>query len=241
MSTAISEASTGVGSNASGELIIDTAVHEEMSSFDDNILPRLAPQWRRFATEYNWAGKGKSIKDAMPFPFPNSGKRDDWLADAANGFTLEVLRRHLFDGEDVSIAILNGFYHVSAMEGAYEFAAALGAAYNDYQIEDWLEKDDRLRGSVHVVAHAPHEAAREIDRVAEHPQIVQVFLPTVTDREYGDPYYHPIFEAAQRNKLAVTFHHGTHTGWLSLASLAIGLNGTRSLRCSRRRLSWPAY
>lgn len=37
-----------------------------MNSFDEDILPRLAPQWRRFATEYNWAGKGGSIKDAMP-------------------------------------------------------------------------------------------------------------------------------------------------------------------------------
>lgn len=86
-----------------------------------------------------------------------------------------------------------------------------GAAYNDYQIEHWLESDARLRGSVHVVGHTPQDAPHDIDRVAEHPQIVQVFLPTVTDREYGDPYYHPIYEAAQRNGLAVTFHHGTHT------------------------------
>lgn len=212
MATSTTSAPTGTASQASAQLVIDTDVHEEMSSFDEDILPRLAPQWRRFATEYNWAGKGESIADAMPFPYPNSGKRDDWLADAEEtGFTPEILRRHLFDQEGVSIGILNGFYHVSAMEGAYEFAVALGAAYNDYQVEHWLESDERLRGSVHVVAHTPHEAAREIDRVAEHPQIVQVFLPTVTDREYGDPYYHPIFEAAQRNGLAVTFHHGTHT------------------------------
>ena len=72
-------------------------------------------------------------------------------------------------------------------------------------------EDERLRGSVHVVTHMPEEAAREIDRVAEHPQIVQVFLPLLTTREYGDPMYRPIFEAAERNGLAVALHHGMHT------------------------------
>jgi predicted TIM-barrel fold metal-dependent hydrolase len=193
-------------------LVIDTDIHEYILSFDEDILPRLEPQYQRFARDYNWAGKGESIVDAMPYPYPNSGVRDEWLADAGDsGFTLELLQRHVFEQEGVSIGLLNGFYHVSGMEGAYEFAHALGCAYNDYQIDAYLDKDDRLRGSVHVVAHMPVEAAKEIDRVAEHPQIVQVFLPTVTNRQYGDPYYHPIYEAAERNGLAITFHHGTHT------------------------------
>jgi predicted TIM-barrel fold metal-dependent hydrolase len=97
------------------------------------------------------------------------------------------------------------------MTGNFELARALASAYNDWQIDNFLEKEPRLRGSVHVVAEDPEEAAREIDRVAEHPQIVQVFLPTVTDRQYGDPRYRPIFEAAVRNDLVVTLHHGVGT------------------------------
>jgi predicted TIM-barrel fold metal-dependent hydrolase len=32
-------------------------------------------------------------------------------------------------------------------------------------------------------------------------------LPTLTDTEFGDPFYEPIFEAAVRNDLVVTMHH----------------------------------
>lgn len=54
-------------------------------------------------------------------------------------------------------------------------------------------------------------AAREIDRLAEHPDVVQVFLPLINERQYGDPFYRPIFEAAAPNDLAVGFHHGSGT------------------------------
>src|SRR5262249_59918509 len=47
--------------------------------------------------------------------------------------------------------------------------------------------------------------------VAENPRMVRVSLPIVSDEEYGDPFYRPIFEAAARNRLAVAFHHGQAT------------------------------
>jgi predicted TIM-barrel fold metal-dependent hydrolase len=87
-----------------------------------------------------------------------------------------------------------------------EFASALAGAYNSYQIEEWLAADPRFRGSVHVAPQDPHAAAREIDRVGPHPQMVQVLLG-ITTRAYGDPFYFPIFEAAQRNGLKIATHH----------------------------------
>ena len=63
----------------------------------------------------------------------------------------------------------------------------------------------------------PEQAAREIDRAAEHPRVVQVILPLFTDKQWGDPFYRPIWEAAVRNGLVVTFHHSMATetllGW----------------------------
>jgi predicted TIM-barrel fold metal-dependent hydrolase len=142
----------------------------------------------------------------------DSPARSDWMrADGTYGTELADMQKHLFEGEGVTTAILNGFFYPSTMVGNYEFATALASAYNDWQIAEWLDKDPRLRGSIQVVAQDPQAAANEIDRVAAHPQIVQVFLPLVAERQYGDPYYWPIFEAATRNRLAVTMHHSGAT------------------------------
>src|SRR5262249_12245048 len=127
------------------------------------------------------------------------------------GRSLESLRSHLLEGEGVSIAILNGpLFHPAAWPSDPEFAAAFASAYNDWQIAEYLEKDDRLRGSVHVGAD-PALAAREVDRAGAHPHMVQVFLPLVAERQWGDPLYRPIFEAAVRNGLVVAFQHGAET------------------------------
>jgi predicted TIM-barrel fold metal-dependent hydrolase len=198
--------------NPSENLLVDTDVHEYLRSGED-LLPYLSAHWQRYLTQYGW--NHATFPTALPYvPPSDSGVmgRGNWvLPDGTMGTDLDALRRHLFDEECVSHAILDGFFHVSAQRGQYEFTAALAAAYNDWQIEHWLDKEPRLFGSVHVVADDPAAAAREIDRVAAHPQIVQVFLPTVADRQYGDPAYRPIFEAAVRNDLVVALHHGPHT------------------------------
>jgi uncharacterized protein len=192
--------------------LIDTDVHEGLRSKEE-LLPYLERRWHRHITNTGGIFPGATIPSSFPYvvPTPAPGRMDWMLPDGSMGTDLDTLRTHLFDGEQVTTAILNGFFYPSVLVGNFEFAAALAAAYNDWQIEHWLEKDARLRGSIQVVAEDAHVAAREIDRVAAHPQVVQVFLPLVRDRQYGDPRYRPIFEAAVRHDLAVSFHHGQHT------------------------------
>ncbi len=202
--------------------LVDTDVHEVMPTADV-LKPYLAPEWHRLM-KY-----GPVLGSGLPHVQPNQqAYRTEWQqggGDTADrkfygvaATSVDLLREQLLVGEKVSVAILNGFYYYSAQQGWYEQAAAMASAYNDWQIEHWLEQEPRLRGSVHVVAHDPEQAAREIDRVGSHPQMVQVFLPVVHDREYGDPRYHPIYEAAVRNDLALALHFGMNTetplGWM---------------------------
>jgi predicted TIM-barrel fold metal-dependent hydrolase len=201
-------------------MLIDTDVHEMLPNAMA-LYPYLEPQWQHVMKNWSWMGHAVNILPlaGAPYAVPGSTSRREWILDGVpDGSDPDLAMKHLFVDEEVSISILNGFYHVSAVEGFYEFYTALAAAYNDWQIETWLEKDSRFRGSVHVVAHDPLVAAREIDRVAQHPQIVQVFLPSITKVQYGDPFFRPIFEAAVRNRLVVTLHHGAGTnpagaGW----------------------------
>jgi predicted TIM-barrel fold metal-dependent hydrolase len=200
---------TGREHGSTDQLLIDTDVHEGYKSYRQ-LIPYMDDYWRMYLTDYEWSPP-VALRAGFPYAQPVPWRADWVLDDGSIGTQLEKMQEHLLEAMGVSVAILNGTHYYSAMQGHYELASALASAYNDFQIAEWLEKEPRLRGSVHVVAHDPVAAAREIDRVAEHPQIVQVFLPTVIDRQYGDPMYVPIFEAAVRNNLAVTLHHGVFT------------------------------
>jgi uncharacterized protein len=213
MATIIEQA--GLRKDASMKsLLIDTDVHEMVPKMDV-LLPYLKPVWQRWLRDYAGPFFGTTIiGNGWPYTVQSPMARAEWYDEPGGplpGTDLEMFRRHLFEGEGVDIAILDGLCHFSALKGNYEYAGALAAAYNDWLIEHWLDKEERLRGSIHVVAADPQAAAREIDRLADHPQMVQVFLPTVTDRHYGDPFYWPIFEAAVRHDLPVAFHHSNHT------------------------------
>ena len=68
----------------------------------------------------------------------------------------------------------------------------------------------------------PELAAREIARAGTHPGFVQVILPVRSRTPYGSRLYHPIYEAAVQQNLAIGIHYGgapgnqpSPTGWPS--------------------------
>ena len=87
------------------------------------------------------------------------------------------------------------------------YATALASAYNDFLVDRFLDKSDKLIGTILVAPQDPHAAAEEIDRVANEKQMEAIFLPLGgVDRTYGHPCYKPIWEAAEEHNLPITFH-----------------------------------
>jgi predicted TIM-barrel fold metal-dependent hydrolase len=121
------------------------------------------------------------------------------------------MREQLLDAYGIEYAILFSTFQPTDMKTQPEFATALASAYNDWLVESWLDKDERLRGTITVAAQDPEAAAREIDRTGPHPQFVQVGLPAAPHDVFGRGFYHPIFEAAERHGLVVGFHQSNHT------------------------------
>jgi predicted TIM-barrel fold metal-dependent hydrolase len=203
-------------------LVVDGDVHETLSDYK-LLLPYLDPHWHRMITGDggSWPGiamEGGYAKPPLPLaggyskPMARNTCREDWQDEGQMaGTNHKVLRRDLIEGMGVTTPILSGLFRGSRVEHDYEFMVALASAYNDWLIEEWLDKDPQLYGSVQVIAHQPELAAREIDRVGAHPQMVQVLLPTVENRQYGDPMYRPIYEAALRNDLVIAMHHSADT------------------------------
>lgn len=188
--------------------IIDTDVHERADPLA--LVPYLEPMWRKYITDFGW------VPDRLlPFAQYSAGgldRADAKLPDGRpGGSDLGLLRKQLLDEYSIEYAILTGWLNASALAAGWsEFKSALMSAYNDWLIENWLDKEDRLLGSIHVNANDPQAAAREIDRLAGHPKMVQVML-YIRDKAFGEPFYHPIFEAAARNGLPIGIHHSENS------------------------------
>jgi len=81
-------------------------------------------------------------------------------------------------------------------------------AYNDWVLEEWAERDDRLHASIGIVPHAPEESAEEIRRLGDHPDMVQAITGSGTRVPIGQTDYWPIFEAAEEVGIAIAMHIG---------------------------------
>lgn len=200
------EGGRGRGEEAS---LIDVDVHEVLPSVRD-LIPHLDEPWRgRVEVPDGWKGIG-----LHPYSFPQVAGVA--MADAVTpdgspaGSSYGLTREQLLDPYDVEYAVLVSTFQPNDMRTQPEFAAALAAAYNDWLLENWLEKDGRLRGSITVAAQEPLAAAREIDRLGSDPRFVQVVLPASGD-VFGRPFYRPVFRAAARHGLAVAFHQSNAT------------------------------
>jgi predicted TIM-barrel fold metal-dependent hydrolase len=183
--------------------VIDLDVHETFSSWLD-LVPYLKEPWRGLIEQKAWT------VPSSPFAYWTGHglyRQDSLLPSGAPaGSSYEVFKEQVLDTYAIRYAVLTGQFLPGDMEMQFEFASALASAYNDWVLEHWVARDPRILTSLHVAPQDPQAAVREIERLGDHPQVVQVLLP-IGPAAYGDPFYHPIFEAAQRHKLVIAFHH----------------------------------
>lgn len=186
--------------------IIDTDVHESFSGLK-GLVPYLPEPYKSWIAAGAWRG----FSQPFAYTSPGNGNRADVRSadGSASVSDYSTMKSQLLDPYNLSYAVLTGYFYPTALKMQYGFATALAAAYNDYVIEHWISKDKRFLGSIQINARDPEAAAREIDRLAAHPQMRQVMLPVVDDIAYGHPMYKPIFTAAERNRLMIAFHHTT--------------------------------
>lgn len=210
--------------------LVDCDVHEYFRGFEA-LAPYLPEAWRRVVLEYGF----KSIPTAFPYWSASVRRtwesRDEWRPDDGGdlGSDPALMSRNLFDDLGIDLAITNNLQvPVSFLQGSHELGTVLATAYNDQLVSAWLDREPRLRGSLIVNIDDPAAAVREIERLGDHPQVVQVALPTLVDQQLGDPRLRPIWEAMVRHRLVLGLHHGygtrtvfgyprQHIEWKSLA------------------------
>lgn len=221
MSTQASETRTE-NSSASGSVnrlerrrslpIIDTDVHHGYRDKSE-LYPYLSAYYAERLEDYGFGG-GAS--------YNNNGGLRGYRADAmktgetppsgggVSAVDVELLQTQLLDACGIDIAILTGgqAYAASSMVDL-EYANAICRAFNDYTMEHWISRDDRLRQTLAINTQDPIASAEEIDRLGGHPAVVGIMMPCGATRPYGNKFYHPIYAACGRHNLSVAMHFGS--------------------------------
>ena len=139
-------------------------------------------------------------------------------------FTLEFLQKEYLDIWNVDYAVLTGpppFYSYSGLPDP-DWAAALCRAFNDWTIEHWLGRDERVVNAILVSPTDPAQAVEEIDRLGARKDTVAVMVPMGTNKPFGNRFYHPIWEACERHGLPVISHIGGAGGANGAAPTPVG-------------------
>ncbi len=198
--------------------VIDCDIHNAVPSIEA-LFPYLSEHWREYIRTSAFKGP---VDTAYPPRAPTTVALGVSSADGKPpGSSLELIQKDVLDAWSLDFGILNCAYPLDGLHNP-DTAAAMASAVNDWLIAEWLDKEPRLRASVIVPTRVPEMAAREIDRVGEHPGFVQVLLPVRSEAPYGNRRYLPIFEAAARHDLVVSLQFGgtpgnppTGSGWPS--------------------------
>jgi predicted TIM-barrel fold metal-dependent hydrolase len=186
--------------------VVDADVHP---------YPRSAEEMEEYTPE-PWRSRDfrpkepASRRQAQLYPSPHGhGARVDTLPPDGSPASSDpdFTRRQLLERADVQYAILIPLGPRPDVNSEHD--AATCQATNDWLADTWLSKynkDDLYRGTLRVPTGDPVLAAREIDRWTGDSRFVQVMLDPGHQQTLGQPYFDPVYEAAQRAGIAVSVH-----------------------------------
>lgn len=143
---------------------------------------------------------GFSTGPRLDPPFPGG-------AAARKVMTATQMREEL-DALGVDIAVIFPDHLLTlALLPNRDYAAAVARAYNAWLLDQWLCDNNNLKGALVAASQDPEDAARQIEQYGKERNIVAVYLPCAGVRPlYGDRWYDPLYDAAQRMGLPVVLH-----------------------------------
>jgi predicted TIM-barrel fold metal-dependent hydrolase len=188
--------------------VVDCDAHVELGRVED-LIAYFPPQWVEHVQNTQFNGPRDSYYPPLLRAAP-PGKPT----------SLDSLATAVSRG-GVDLALLHCPYAVDALHNPDQ-AIAVCRAVNDWMLGEFLERDDRLRGSIIVPPQFPDLAAEEIRRLGGRPEFVEVLLPARSESPYGNRRYLRVWEAAAEQSLVVGLHFGgapgnppTPAGWPS--------------------------
>jgi predicted TIM-barrel fold metal-dependent hydrolase len=197
--------------------VIDCDIHPVVDP--KRMMDFLPPLWRARLESGNRGTGG------LPYWNPNGVMRSDTVLE--DGTKIEAsptaLAREFFDKYQIEYGIfIPSDIHICLSPDA-DYGASLVRATNDVIVEDWLPVDERYRASILVSITDPDLAVQEIHRLGDHPQMVQVLMPSAAHLPLGHRFFHPIYAAAVEHDLPVAIHPGGEGAGIARSAVAAGL------------------
>jgi predicted TIM-barrel fold metal-dependent hydrolase len=185
--------------------IVDIDIHN-LPVAPGDIEQYLPERWREFKA-YDPAGKLARGAGYIGYGTPAPHVRRS--TGGPPGSSYEVLREDVLDPFGYYKGILtHNLGEYPDLTNQY-FMVDVCRAANDWLVDQWLARDERLAGVIIVPIQMIDEAVAEVHRLGDHPQMVGILLTAnPLRRPYGDPLLHPIYAAAVEHGLAITTHVG---------------------------------
>ena len=206
--------------------LIDADVHHILPSFS-TLMPYIEPNLRRrieLASSAKAEARNNFQMPRRAYFNPLSTARVDTMnEDGSNHASMpKRVKEDLLDRYDITYAILmgNDLTTLSGMPDP-DLAAGIARAYNDWTDKEWIQYDPRFKHSIWVAPQDPIQAAAEIERWGDDPNVVQVAIGQM-DILAGKRHYWPIYEAAAKYNLPVGFHVGAESAGNNSSQLAVG-------------------
>ena len=174
----------------------------------------LSERWRKHLAEYGQihcgpvCGRAVPIRGSRPIP----SRRDSWPPNGgAPGSDVDFIRQQLLDPYNIAYGVLEPLLGGNTSRNLDE-AAALCSAMNDWQAQEFVDPEPRLRASILVPAEDPGRRGRRRSKSAPATGgSARSSLARRPSEPLGRRRYWPIFEAALAHGLSIGLHiGGTH-------------------------------
>lgn len=208
-----------VTSPLSKQGIFDCDIHPVLKKSAD-IRGYLSPAWHDYYDKYMHFVT-TPYKDASAYPksAPAVSRRDAWPPNGGGpGSDLAFMREQHLDPLNVECGILQPLFPMASRQRNVDFAAAMCAAVNDWQLAEWSSQEPRLKASIVIPQESGEASVAEIERWKDHLDFAQILLMPRTDEPLGRRRYWPIYEAANKYGIPVGIHGGGPSGRPSTAA-----------------------
>jgi hypothetical protein len=121
--------------------LVDVDIHPVM--LQPEMARRLPERWSRHLERYG--RRAPFVTDLYPRPRNKGMRADSWPEGGVPGSDYELLREQLLDEHSVDIGIL---LCLNAHDAGYdhpEMDASINRVVNEWIVEEWLDRDERLR------------------------------------------------------------------------------------------------
>lgn len=187
--------------------VVDCDIHPSPARLED-VTGFLSSRWREHTATY-----GSHLRQvfsntiAHPRMTPHTSRLDSWPPGGGPpGSDLDFLRAQHLDAHRIDLGFLQPLRPVAASQRNLDYGAALCVAVNQWQVESYLSREPRLRGSIVVHPEHPDAAIETIERFAPDRRFAQVSLPPRADEPMGRRRYWPILAAAEAAGLPLALH-----------------------------------